>query len=147
MEIRWAHAGDVEALVEGNLRMARETEDLALDPLELRRGVEAALRDPARGRYLVDIRDGAPRGQLMLTTEWSDWRNCDVWWIQSVYVWPEHRRSGVYTGLHRRAEQEARAAGVCGLRLYVERTNHRAQSTYRALGMSDAHYAMFEVLF
>ena len=84
----------------------------------------------------------------MLTSEWSDWRNGDWWWIQSVYVAPEHRRRGVYAALYRHVEALARATpGVVGLRLYVEKDNANAQRTYAALGMVDAGYAMYEAEF
>ena len=91
---------------------------------------------------------GMPVGTLMLTSEWSDWRNGDWWWIQSVYVAPEHRRRGVYAALYRHVEALARATpGVVGLRLYVEKDNASAQRTYAALGMVDAGYAMYEAEF
>jgi ribosomal protein S18 acetylase RimI-like enzyme len=81
----------------------------------------------------------------MLTYEWSDWRNGDWWWIQSVYVAPEYRRQGVYAALYAHVLAGARAnPGVCGLRLYVERDNTGAQRTYEALGMEDAGYRMYE---
>jgi ribosomal protein S18 acetylase RimI-like enzyme len=83
----------------------------------------------------------------MLTREWSDWRNGDWWWIQSVYVAPDHRRGGVFATLYRHVEQLARdTPGVIGLRLYVEKDNAAAQRTYAALGMHDAGYAMYEQL-
>ncbi len=147
--VRADHA-HLDALVEGNARMALETENLALDRLRLRAGVGAVLDDPAKGFYLVATRGEAPTpvGQLMVTFEWSDWRNGVFFWIQSVYVWPEARRQGVYRALYAelvRIAEERR--DVSGIRLYVERENRRAQSTYAALGMKRAHYDMFEVDF
>jgi len=110
-----------------------------------------------RARYFIAMRQAdvagretvsLPVGTLMLTDEWSDWRNGWWWWIQSVYVAPDHRRRGVYAALHRHVEALARATpGVVGLRLYVERDNARAQETYAALGMVDAGYAVFEQAF
>jgi GNAT superfamily N-acetyltransferase len=143
--IRAARSGDIDALVEFNAAMARETENKTLDPVVLRSGVAAVLADPARGFYLVAECDGAVAGCLMITHEWSDWRNGDWWWIQSVYVRDKFRRRGVYRALHAEAERLARAtSGVIGLRLYVERDNARAQQTYASLGLAATHYAMWE---
>jgi GNAT superfamily N-acetyltransferase len=128
--------------------MAFETEDKGLDEEKLRSGVLAALNNETLGFYLLAEIDGRTTGQLMITTEWSDWRNAYFWWIQSVYVVPEFRRRGVYRALDRQVRQDAQAAGnVCGIRLYVERTNHRAQQVYVNLGMSRSHYDMYEVEF
>ncbi|MBB1087279.1 GNAT family N-acetyltransferase [Lysobacter sp. SG-8] len=137
--------------------MAWETEHKRLDAETVLAGVRAGIADPSRARYLVAMQDApvagnevvsVPVGTLMLTREWSDWRNGDWWWIQSVYVAPAHRRAGVYRALYRHVEAQARATpGVIGLRLYVERENENAQRTYRALGMDDAGYRIFEAGF
>ena len=128
--------------------MAEETEGKQLDPEVVGRGVQAVLEQPARGRYLVALRDATVVGALMLTYEWSDWRCGDWWWIQSVYVTPPARRSGVFSALYRHVLAEAEARGdVCGLRLYVENDNTRAQQTYAALGMRDAAYRVMEQAF
>ncbi|MDZ4349841.1 MAG: GNAT family N-acetyltransferase [Xanthomonadaceae bacterium] len=143
--VRPAATIDLEQLVSWNAAMAWETEHKRLDPATLRRGVATALDAPARGRYFVAERAGQPVGSLLITTEWSDWRCADWWWIQSVYVEPAHRRQGVFQTLYRHVEALARAEGqVCGLRLYVEKENAGAQSTYTRLGMRDAGYYMFE---
>lgn len=128
--------------------MAWETEGMRLDADTLQRGLERVFAQPELAEYWVAERDGAVQGTLMLTYEWSDWRCGLWWWIQSVYVRPEARRSGVFKALYRHAEARARAApGVCGLRLYVETQNLRAQATYRELGMRDAHYQVMEAAF
>ena len=129
--------------------MAMETEHKRLDPDTVRQGVRAVLEEPARGCYFIAERDpGEPVGTLMLTHEWSDWRNGNWWWIQSVYVDPAHRRSGVYRALYDHVHALAQATpDVCGLRLYVERENANAQRTYESLGMSDAGYAIYEAEF
>jgi GNAT superfamily N-acetyltransferase len=146
--VRPAVAADLALLVAFNAAMARETEGRALDEARLRRGVEHALSDPARGRYLVAESGGAVVGALLLTREWSDWRDGWFWWIQSVYVAPHARGQGVYAALHRHVESEARGtAGVCGLRLYVDRDNEGAQCVYEALGMSRSDYLFYEVDF
>jgi len=114
--------------------------------------VEAVLRDPdpdrGRGFYLLAEAEGQVVGQLLVTTEWSDWRNAFFWWVQSVYVAPSYRRRGVYRALDSYLRAEARRRGdVCGLRLYVARTNRVAQQVYASLGMARSHYDMFEVEF
>ena len=126
--------------------MALEAEHKRLDPATVARGVRAVLDDPAHGRYFVAERDSRPVGQLMITYEWSDWRNGNFWWIQSVYVDPPARRSGVFRALYAHVERLAKDdPAVCGIRLYVERENHRAQLTYRHCGMEDAGYVVMEV--
>ena len=143
--IRPATTDDAETIARFNRQMAEETEDKPLDPATVRRGVQAVFDDPGRGFYLVAERAGTVVGSLMVTTEWSDWRNGVFWWIQSVYVRPADRRTGVYTALHRAVRRRARdAADVCGLRLYVERGNDRARGTYEALGMTETSYRMYE---
>lgn len=139
---------DLEHLVRGNAEMAQETEGIGLDREVLRAGVSAVLEDPRRGQYrIAETESGAIAGQLMLTYEWSDWRAADLWWIQSVYVWPDHRRQGCFRALYRDVEAAARAAGAGGLRLYVEVENARAQATYGALGMAGDRYRVFEQMF
>jgi GNAT superfamily N-acetyltransferase len=145
IQIRRAVPGDIEHLVEFNAAMALETEAKVLAPQVLGAGVARVLAEAARGFYLVAECDGDVAGCLMITYEWSDWRNGDWWWLQSVYVAPAFRRHGVFRALHAEVERAARATiGVVGLRLYVERENHRAHATYAALGMHEAEYAMWE---
>ena len=155
--IRTAHAADAPLLAEWAAAMALETEDKRLDHDTVLAGVATGIADPAKARYFIAMQDASvagsevlsiPVGTLMLTTEWSDWRNGDWWWIQSVYVPDAHRRGGVFAALYRHVEQLARATpGVVGLRLYVEKDNASAQRTYAALGMVDAGYAMYEAEF
>jgi GNAT superfamily N-acetyltransferase len=142
--VRPATRADVEILVEFNRAMARETERLELDPDVLRRGVRAVLDDPRRGFYRLAERGGEVAGGLMVTFEWSDWRAGDVWWIQSVYVAPDHRRRGVYRALYAAVLDEARDAGARGLRLYVAADNAAARRVYGALGMEPSHYRLYE---
>jgi len=147
MHVRPATADDLDAIVRGNMNLAEESEQVRLDPAMLRPGVAALLDGRAPGRYWVAELDGAVVGQLLITYEWSDWRNCMVWWIQSVYVAQHARRSGVLTTLYRHLRKEAQAAGAGGLRLYVDNTNSRAQAAYAALGMTGDHYRVFEDMF
>lgn len=155
LRVRAAVAADAAWLAECAIAMAQETEGKALDPPTVRAGIEAGLSDPAKARYFVAMHDdlagsdtiGAPAGTLMLTHEWSDWRNGDWWWIQSVYVLPRFRRRGVFAALYRHVEALARTTpGAIGLRLYMERDNAPARATYTALGMRDAGYEIYEAL-
>ena len=146
--IRRATPEDAEFLVRGNAAMALETEHLSLDLDRLRNGVHALFEDAARGVYYIAEIDGRRAGQMMITYEWSDWRNATFWWIQSVWVEPERRGAGVFKALYAHVESLAKAdAGVCGLRLYVENNNARAQATYERVGMQRTVYQMFEVDF
>lgn len=145
--IRKATLADLDALVHGNASMALETESVRLDGDTLRRGVGKVLAGEAPGTYFVCETDGRVVGQLLVTYEWSDWRDRIVWWIQSVYVLPEHRGRGIYRWLYATVLEEARAAGAGGVRLYVDARNTRAQSVYTALGMNGDHYRVFETMF
>jgi ribosomal protein S18 acetylase RimI-like enzyme len=144
--VRPATRADRRALVTGNARMAFETEHLVLDEARLAAGVDAVLADPQKGFYLVAERRGEVVGHLLVTYEWSDWRSGWWLWIQSVYVFPEARRLGVYRALHEavRARIGAHPEPVAGIRLYVERDNARAQATYAALGMKETAYRLWE---
>jgi ribosomal protein S18 acetylase RimI-like enzyme len=145
IRVREARRDDLETLARWAEAMAMETEHKRLDAITVRRGIAVLFDAPARGRYFVAERGGAAAGALMLTHEWSDWRNADWWWIQSVYVDPAQRRGGVYRTLYAHVQALAAATpGVCGLRLYVENDNAVAQRTYAALGMQDARYRVFE---
>jgi len=146
LSIRPASPADAPALCAWNAAMAQETESLALDPAVLERGVRRVFEQPQRGFYLVAERDGEAVGGLLVTYEWSDWRNADYWWIQSVYVVPAARRDGVFRALYAEVERRAREAGAAGLRLYVETENARAQATYEGLGMQRCHYFMYEAM-
>ena len=144
--VRQAEARDIPFLVSGNIAMALEAEHKHLDPRIVERGVRAVLDSPGHGRYFVAETEGKVVGQAMYTCEWSDWRNGDFWWFQSVYVAPEARRLGVFRALYQHIERLAKSdPAVCGLRLYVERDNERAQQTYRRCGMQDAGYLVMEL--
>lgn len=142
---REARTDDARDIIGFQLAMARETEELELDPDILTRGVEAVFADPNRGRYFVAEHDGRVIGSLMITYEWSDWRNGVVWWIQSVYVLPQFRGRGVYAGLYEHVKAFVNAdASIRGIRLYVDKRNSRAQQVYARLGMNGEHYSVFE---
>jgi GNAT superfamily N-acetyltransferase len=145
VQTRDAQAHDLGFIAGGNTAMALETEHKRLDPAIVRAGVQAAFDDPGRGRYFVAEIGGKVVGQLMITFEWSDWRNGVFWWIQSVYVAPEARRQGVFRAMYEHVERLAKETpDVCGLRLYVENDNIRAQQTYLGCGMVDAGYLVME---
>ncbi len=146
-EIRVATVDDLETIADFNVCLAKETEDTALDRETVFRGVRALLADRTRGSYYVACA-GDIVGQIMHTREWSDWRNGDIWWIQSVYVRPEYRRQGVFRSLYGHLKTLAESdLNVVGLRLYVEQENHAARATYAGLGMRQVRYLFMEDLF
>jgi ribosomal protein S18 acetylase RimI-like enzyme len=148
LEIRLASPQDAAVIAAYNRAMARETEQIDLDPGRLLAGVEAVLHDAAKGFYLVAAEGGRVVGQTMITFEWSDWRNGTFWWIQSVFVHPGFRGRGVFRRLYEHVLARARQdPGVCGVRLYVEGGNHAAQRTYERLGMRRTAYMLYEVDF
>lgn len=145
--IRRATPSDATVIADFNLRMAQETESLALDAAVLERGVRAVLNDAGKGSYFVAECAGRVVGQLMITREWSDWRDGDIWWIQSVYVLPEFRRRGLLRALYKHVTARARESNAVGIRLYVHNSNAAAQSTYTRLGMKRANYQVMESMF
>lgn len=148
LEIRSATLDDWQTIAEFNLKLAEETEPHELDRATVEAGVRALLADDRKGRYFVATAEGRIIGQLMHTREWSDWRNGDVWWLQSVYVDAGFRRRGVFASLKRHLEELAEAdPHVVGLRLYVERDNGHAQATYRSLGFESAGYLVMQRMF
>ena len=145
-QIRLANNSDAPFIADCNIRMAFETEQRRLDPTTVAAGVGALLNDVNKGAYFIAQADGKPVGQMLITYEWSDWRNGWFWWVQSVYVREESRRAGVFRALFHHIQTEAEAdPNVIGLRLYVERENGRAKTTYRALGMVDTPYEILEI--
>lgn len=145
MNIRPAKKEDTAALVEFNQAMALETEGKQLEAQILRSGVEAVFLDDDKGFYIVAEEAGRIVGGLMVTFEWSDWRNGWFWWIQSVYILPKSRGKKIYSRLYDFAKSKAREQkNVCGFRLYVEKENEHAQAVYEKLGMEASHYLMYE---
>ena len=146
LTIRRATPADVPVLADFNIAIAWETEHKRLDPAVLTAGIRAVFDDPARGFYTVAERNGEVVGQMMVTFEWSDWRNGWFWWVQSVYVREDARRGGVFRALYESVQGQAAAdPGVIGLRLYFETDNNRAEATYRSLGMRGTTYGVMEV--
>jgi len=143
--IRPAQPEDLATIADFNVRLAQESEGLPLDPATVHSGVEALLLDPSKGVYVVAESGGRLVGQLMLTIEWSDWRNGPIYWLQSVYVVADVRGSGVFRALWERALEIARGNGARAVRLYVEEHNTSAQEVYRRIGMRDSGYRVFEL--
>ena len=149
IEITDASFADASIIAEFNQQMAQETENKTLDTATINAGVERMITDSSLGRYLVAREEtGRIVGCLGITYEWSDWRNGLFWWIQSVYVHGDYRRSGVFSALYRHVESLARRdPQICGIRLYVERENARAQRTYESLGMEMTDYRVMQSMF
>lgn len=146
-EVRYrdAVASDAGTIIDFQMAMARETEDFDLDRPVTTRGVQAVFDDRSLGRYFVAESAGRVIASLMITYEWSDWRNGTVWWIQSVYVVPELRKRGVYAGLYQHVKTMVEAEpSIRGIRLYVDNRNRSAQEVYARLGMEGEHYRVFE---
>lgn len=147
VRIRSAESRDLSSIVTFNAALAWETEGRRLEQPLLEAGVQAVLADATKGLYVVmeHLPSGQIIGQLLITFEWSDWRNAVFWWVQSVYVHKEWRRRGVFKKLYEYVLQKAERQGnVAGLRLYVEQDNAAAQKVYDRAGLSTAPYRMFE---
>ena len=145
IQVRIGAAKDLETIAELNTAMAWETEQRRLEPSIIRQGIRAVLEDSDHGFYVVAESEGAIVGCLLITFEWSDWRSARFWWIQSLYVRPAHRRHGVFKHLYDFVQEQARQQpDVCGLRLYVEQSNHVAQRVYDQIGMAPTTYRMYE---
>ena len=147
-QIRPGNISDAPFIADGNIRMALETEQRQLDTKTVTAGVTAALEDASKGIYYIAEADGKPVGQMFITCEWSDWRNGNFWWIQSVYVVETFRGRGIFRALFEHVNAMARARkDVCGLRLYVEAENAQAKQVYSRLGMYETSYGVFETDF
>ena len=145
MNVRNATIADASVITDFQLKMALETEELFLNPAVVKAGVAAVFDDPSKGCYFVAEEAGVVVASLMITYEWSDWRNGLVWWFQSVYVKPEFRKMGVFAQMYRHIKKQVEASvDVRGLRLYVDKRNIAAQKAYTRLGMDGSHYDTYE---
>ncbi len=145
IQIRQANKEDYEVIAAFQLKMALETENLKLDEETVRKGVQSAMQDPAKGKYFVGEENGKIISSLLVTFEWSDWRNKWVLWIQSVYVLPEYRKQGIFNQMYQKVKEWAEQdEEVSGIRLYVDKTNQRAIEVYKRVGMNGEHYQLFE---
>lgn len=143
--IRKASTSEWAIIADFQQQMAMETENITLNPDVLKKGIQEVFKDPTKGGYFVAEMENRIVGSLMITFEWSDWRNKQIYWIQSVYVVPEFRRRGIYRSLYEHIKTIASGANdVGGIRLYVDRSNLPAQETYAKLGMNGEHYQVFE---
>lgn len=146
--IRDATPADRDVIADFNSRLSAETEDGPLEESTIRPGVATVLADASKGRYWIAETDGRIVGQIMITFEWSDWRNGMLWWIQSVYVHPDCRRRGVFSALFGHVQHLAETdPGVVGIRLYVDKGNERAQATYAHHGLGKTSYEVMQRLF
>jgi N-acetylglutamate synthase-like GNAT family acetyltransferase len=146
ISVRQATRNDIDIIVRFNSEMAHETENIILSQQILTKGVTAVFDDSAKGFYIVAECDGTVVGQAMITYEWSDWRNAIVWWIQSVYILPDYRKSGVFRSIFEQIKSLAKESNACGLRLYVDRSNIIAKKAYKNLGMEESHYDLYEMM-
>jgi len=143
--IRNANNSDAEAIVNFNSAMAMETEHKSLDIDIVQKGVNKLLNNNELVFYIIAESDGIPIGQLMITKEWSDWRNGEFWWIQSVYVHSDYRKNNIYRKLYAKVIKLSKESeNVCGIRLYVDKDNNIAQKVYSKLGMKESNYIFFE---
>ena len=142
--VRRARAADHRIIAEFVVAMARESEDVELDPETVEAGVLAAIEDPGKGVYFVAEADEGLIGQALVTSEWSDWNCCEYWWLQSVYVVPARRRGGVFSSIYRSILSRAREESVTAVRLYVHQGNAAALMAYERLGMTDTGYLILE---
>ncbi len=143
--IRNARPEDTDVLTDFNIKMAYETEQKKLASEVIQAGIMKLFSETDLGFYTVAEVQGELVGALMITTEWSDWRNGLFWWIQSVYIQPQYRRQGIFRSLYQHIRDKARQEkGVCGLRLYVEKENTSAQQTYLNAGMQETDYRLYE---
>src|SRR4051812_31787771 len=146
MNIRPAILSDGPLIADFNIRLAEESEQLRLDANCVSAGVAALLADAAKGVYYVAESNGTVVGQLMVTYEWSDWRNGNIWWIQSVYVREDFRGQGVFRALFKHLQELALTTKeVCCLRLYMQADNLRARRSYEGLGMKRTKYEVFQL--
>jgi GNAT superfamily N-acetyltransferase len=145
IEIRKAQYSDCNSLVRFQEEMAWDTERYKLDHEIVSKGVEAVLNNEALGTYYVAISEEKVVGALLITYEWSDWRNGLVLWIQSVYVDSLHRKQGVYRSLHNHVKNlVVTDESLKGIRLYVDESNKEAREVYTRMGMNGEHYRVFE---
>jgi len=144
LTIHFGTPDDILAIAQFQVDMAMESEGTDLDLDTVTRGVTHAIEDNNKGRYLIAYADSKAIGSLMLTREWSDWTDRWYLWIQSVYVAPDYRGRGVYKAMYSKVKETAEAEGISTIRLYVDKTNLRAQSVYQKLGMQESHYLLYE---
>jgi len=145
MNIRKAILSDLATIIENNMKLAEESESISLDKSTVEQAVETMLRKPEKGFYLIAEEQNEIIGQLMITFEWSDWRNTTIWWIQSVYIQKAKRKQGVFKQLLKGLKKIAASEDIVLFRLYVHTSNTNAISVYKQLGMQEKSYKIFEI--
>ena len=145
MEISTGTYNDIEAITGFQIAMALESEGTVLDAERVRKGVAAVMEDGSKGIYIIARIEDRPVASLMITREWSDWNTGWYWWIQSVYVMPEHRGQGIFRTMYTKVIEMANDQNIAQVRLYVDRHNTNAQKVYQKLGMEECHYLMYEI--
>jgi RimJ/RimL family protein N-acetyltransferase len=147
VSIRKSRPEDISTIVDFQQRLALESENFQLDGDTVAKGIKAMFDDPSRGVYFVAEVNGEIAGCHSITYEWSDWRNGMVWWLQSVYVVEKHRKNGVFRAMFENLKTLiTNDPSLAGLRLYVDKSNARAQKVYQAMGMNGEHYSVFELM-
>ena len=144
MKISQATMDNADEISINNINMAKETEDVILNSSVSLDAVKNLINNPSKGFYLIAKKEGKIIGQLMITFEWSDWRNTTIWWIQSVYVLPSYRKQKVFFSLYKESKKLAKQQGIKMFRLYVHNQNKKAISTYESIGMKKRSYIIFE---
>ena len=142
--IRAGQPKDIDVIAQFQIAMALETEDMVLDPEVVLPGVSAVFEDASKGFYIVAEAAGNVVGSLLITFEWSDWRNSNMWYIQSVFVTKPARGHGIFKAMYRDVVARAKEKSVMYIRLYVETENERAQKVYESLGMKRMPYFMYD---
>lgn len=144
MQIRFANPKDADVIVSQNMSLAKESENIILNKELVHAGVFAILSDKKKGFYIVAEEDSHIIGQLMITVEWSDWRNKPIWWVQSVYVHKEWRNKTVFSQLLAFVRTQAVEQGVAFLRLYVHKDNHTAIHVYEKSRWTQQPYLFYQ---
>lgn len=142
--VRIATLADAETIAKFNRNLAFETEGRKLNLDELVSATRHVLTQPELGTYWLAERRAELIGQLLLTREWSDWLNKEYWWINSVFVDPQHRRQGVLGTLLEHVRKRAHQAPVAAIRLYVDKNNKKASLSYQRLGFNISDYLILE---
>jgi ribosomal protein S18 acetylase RimI-like enzyme len=144
MNIRKANLSDVEVIASQNILLAKESEEISLSIDTVLPGVIAVLSDKSKGFYVLAEENKKIIGQVMITYEWSDWRNTNIWWIQSVYVQKKWRTKGIFSKLFQYILKQAQTNQVKIIRLYVHENNKAAQKIYQKIGMKTQPYVFFQ---
>ena len=145
MKIRNADIKDSKSIVENNLKLAKESENRIISYRTVLDGVRRVLSDGQKGFYLVAEENNEIIGQMMITYEWSDWQNRNIWWLQSVYINISWRKKGVFKQLLKNIKERALENNVDTLRLYVHSNNIEAKQVYHQVKMIKKSYDFYQI--